>query len=607
MTRQLALASLLVGGLLACGPKQGPEAAAEPVPEAAAAEAAPAAPVWNVQRRDEQFNAALSLLSVGTAQGAQQALDLLKEISENEPGIAEVAYNRGVAWLILGDVEKARKAFLRATDLDASLAVAWQNLGALAEEGGELDRALQSYRSGLRYAPEDGALRAAEIGILRQKGQYDAAVRQAKAAIQADSNNVGAYNQLGLVYLETGQLELAQFIYQRAMQIVVQAKSDPQMYANLGRVFFAQDQTRAAEEQFQKALALDPSLVLARLYIADMAIDNRDFETVVSTLEPTLAIAADNPAVHLNLGIGYRGTGRLEEAQKSYEKALELKPNDPAPYLNLAVLLGDYLKDYDQALGMLETYQRQGGQQAETVDAWRADFAKQKKRLEVEAKRRKRREDAERRRNEAAAAQRRIDEEKARKEAEAAKEAEQAAPPPAAVVPTTTTGPAADPSAANGPTAATPSASGPPAEAGPTSEPSPATPAPAAAAPAWGAEPVPPPPAAAAPAWGADPVQPPPAAEASAPTASPSPPPAAAAPPVDSAAESAGQSCAAVGSCGNGLECANDGICRPAAAPGTYGEGIGCFQDADCAYGLGCITNRCAQPGEGGSSSPWGN
>lgn len=558
--RQLALASLLAGGLLACGPKQGPAVAAAPAPEATTTDAAPAAPVWSEQRRDEQFNAALSLLSAGSPEAAQKALEMLEEISQNEPGIPEVAYNRGVAWLIIGDVEKAQKRFLRATDLDSSLAVAWQNLGALAEEGGDLDTALQRYRAGLRASPDDGALRAAEIGILRQKGQYVVAVRQAKAAIQADSNNVGAYNQLGLVYLETGQVELAQFIYQRAMQIVVQAKSDPQMYANLGRVFFAQDQIRAAEEQFKKALELDPNLVLARLYIADMAIDNRDFDTVVSTLEPTLAIAGDNPSVHLNLGIGYRGTGRLEEAKKSYEKALELKPSDPGPYLNLAVLLGDHLKDYDQALGMLDTYERQGGQEAGTVDAWRKDFAKQKKRLEIEAKRRKRREDAERRRTEAAAAQRRIDDEKAREEAEAAKQA----PPPPAVAPT---------SAAEEPSAA------------PAATPAPeSTPAPAAAAPA--PEPAPP---------------------ATDPTPAPAAPPAAAPQAADSAAESAGQNCSAMGSCGDGLECASDGICRPAAAPGIYGEGIGCFQDADCAYGLGCIANRCATAGESGSASPWGN
>lgn len=393
--RTASLMLLISLGLTACGPKAPPESASEPVAsessETVPGEGAEASePAWDERRRDETYNSAISLLTTGQAEDAKRAIELLREVGEREPDLAEVPYNKGVAWLIIGDTAQARKRFLRATEVDPELAAAWQNLGAMAEERGELDRALQHYRSGLRYSPEDGALRGAEIGILRQMRQYDAAMRQAKAAIQSDGNNVDAYNQLGLVYLETGQIELAQFIYNRALSIVIPAKSDPYMYANLGRVYLAQGLTTAASEQFTKALELDPGLVLARLYVAEMAIDNRDYETIVSTLEPTLTTAKNNPAIHVNLGIGYRGIGRLEESKKSYEKALELNPSDPSPYLNLAVLVGDHMKDYDQALGLLDTYQRQGGKQVEVVDTWRADFEKQKKRLEREAKRRKR-------------------------------------------------------------------------------------------------------------------------------------------------------------------------------------------------------------------------
>jgi len=446
-------------GLAACGPKAPPQSAAEPVAteDGAAGEGTEAAaPVWDERRRDETYNSALSLLATGKSDDAKRALEMLGEVGQQEPDLAEVPYNQGVAWLTIGDTQQARKRFLRATEIDPNLAPAWQNLGALAEERGELDRALQHYRSGLRYAPEDGPLRAAEIGVLRQMRQYDAAMRQAKAAIQADSNNVDAYNQLGLVYLETNQVELAQFIYNRALQIVSQAKNDPHMHANLGRVYWEQDLKSLASQEFEKALALDPNLVLARLYVAEMAMDNRDYATIVATLEPTLAFAADDPAVHLNLGIGYRGTGRLEDAKKSYEKALELNPSDPSPYLNLAVLMGDHFKDYDKALGLLDTYQRQGGKQLDLVATWRTDFQKQQKRLEIAAKRRKRREEADQRRKDAAAAEARLQKERERKAQEEAAAtptpAPTEAPPPAEAPPPEP--PPADPPPAAAPSAA---------------------------------------------------------------------------------------------------------------------------------------------------------
>ena len=543
-------ASLL---LSACGPKAAPPSAGEPVAAVETAPVEPAAPAWDDRRRDEQMGSALGLLATGQVSDAKRALEMLGEVGQQEPDLAEVPYNQGVAWLVIGDSEQARKRFLRATDIDPSMAEAWQNLGALSEASGQLDRALKSYRSGLRYAPENAPLLGAEIRVLRQSRQYDQALRKAKAAIESDSNNVEAYNQLGLVYLETGKIELAQFIYNRAIEIVPPASTDPHMHANLARVYLAQDRKGLARKELTRALELDPNLTLARLYVAEMAMDDRDYETVVATLEPTLVDAGDDPAIHMNLGIGYRGVGRLEDAKKSYEKALELNPSDPAPYLNLAALVGDHFKDYDQAMGLLDTYERQGGTQAATVSAWREDFTKQKKRLEIEARRKKRREEADERRKAAAAAERRAAEAKA-------KEAAAAPPPPPPAQPD-----AATPAPADAPSAATPPA---------------AVPTPSADPP-----PAPEPPPAADP-----PTAPPPAA----------PPPSAA---------SAGQGCSALGACGDGFECAQDGVCRPDSAPGTYEAGVGCFQDADCAYGLSCSSSQCAAgaASDDADSSPWGN
>ncbi len=525
--------------VMACGPKAPPPppTAAVETPSTATEAAAPAASSWDQRRRDEQMATAVSLLMARTAPEAQRALELLGEIGQKEPDLAEVPYNEGVAWLILGDIEQARKRFLRATDIDPSLAEAWQNLGSLAEERGELDRALQSYRSGLRYAPTHPALQAAEVGILRQAKQYDEAIRRAQTAIATDSNNVDAYNQLGQVYLETGKVELAQFIFLRAIDFVPQANNDPQIHANLARVYLAQKRTGFARAELQKALELDPNLVLARLYVAEMAMEDRDYETVVSTLEPTLTITGKDPAVHMNLGIGYRGLGRLEEAKKSYEKALELNPSDPSPYLNLAVLAGDQFRDYDLALAHLETYQRQGGKETGRVDEWRADFEKQKKRLEAEAKRKKRKEEADKRKKDAAAAEKRIAESQGSGDSGGGDSAPPPAPPPTE-----------------------------------------------APAPAPAEVPAPPPPQA--------PVE----------AAPPAPPPV-----VAPSAAAVGQDCKAVGSCGDGLECAHDGVCRSAAAPGTFNAGVGCFQDDDCAFGLSCTGNVCAAGGSPAAPSPWGN
>jgi tetratricopeptide (TPR) repeat protein len=128
---------------------------------------------------------------------------------EEAPDSAPLRFNIGLAYEGIGDPAGARKAYLRATDVDPKLAEAWLNLGAMAEREGDHARALQNYRAGLRHAENDPKLFAATIGVLRKLGRHDEAIREARSAIKTNGNNVDAYNNLGLVYLDQGRLELA--------------------------------------------------------------------------------------------------------------------------------------------------------------------------------------------------------------------------------------------------------------------------------------------------------------------------------------------------------------------------------------------------------------
>ena len=93
------------------------------------------------------MGAALGLLKSGRVDDAKRAIEMLGEVGQQEPDLAEVPYNQGVAWLVIGDEEQARKRFLRATDIDPEMAEAWQNIGALSEAAGQLDAARTRTRS----------------------------------------------------------------------------------------------------------------------------------------------------------------------------------------------------------------------------------------------------------------------------------------------------------------------------------------------------------------------------------------------------------------------------------------------------------------------------
>lgn len=578
MTRHALLALGLWFSLSGCAPKApppSPSPVAEPATAAPPAAPDPAASTGApAQTADEQRGELLRLLESKSPDDARAAIEKLNRLAAERPEDARIPYNQGVAWLTIGDAGEARKRFLRATDVDPKLGAAWLNLGALSERAGELDRAAQSYQAGLRYSPDDNSLAVAYAGVLRQQRKYEEAERLCRDVVRRDSNNIRAYDELGQIFIARGDYGLAKFVYDRAFYSVPGAQDDPAMHAHFGQVLLATSNKVKAREEMEKAVAMDPGLVSARLTLSGFHMDNHDWNATLATLEPARDLAPNNASIRMNLGAAYRGLGRVEDAKASWEKALELDPANPDPLLNLAILYGDTLKDYPLALSTIDAYLAKGGTRTALAKDWRAALEEAKKRFDraQELKKRKdeQRKKAEERERLAAEAAARI---KAEEEAaarqqqeEAARGAQQPAPAPtpdtAAATPVPAA-PAPDPAQQQWP---------------PAQEP---TPAPPAAVPAPAQEPAP----AAADPWGGSPA-----------AANPS---------------AIGKACSARGGCGDpGLECAQDAVCRQAGATGTYGEGIGCVVSADCAFGLICNANACATPAAApapGGDSPWGS
>ncbi len=115
---------------------------------------------------------------------------------------------------------------------------------------------------------------------------------------------------------------------------------------------------------FQKAVALDSSLLTARLYLAtayaqqyipgaDTADNNRNAEQAIDQFKQVLAM---NPPreqqVHAYKGIGslLYNMKKFDEAKADYQQITKLDPNDPEPYYMIAVM--DWAETYKTAADM---------------------------------------------------------------------------------------------------------------------------------------------------------------------------------------------------------------------------------------------------------------
>jgi tetratricopeptide (TPR) repeat protein len=121
--------------------------------------------------------------------------------------------------------------------------------------------------------------------------------------------------------------------------------------ANASFQFGGADQYRKAQNAFERALALQPDQIDARIYMANMFTDTGRVEKAVPLLRQALGTNPNHAEVHWELGYAYRFAGMLRESVLESEQARRL---DPAVKLNSSTLNGYlYLGQYDAFLASL--------------------------------------------------------------------------------------------------------------------------------------------------------------------------------------------------------------------------------------------------------------
>ncbi|MBN2577662.1 MAG: ammonia-forming cytochrome c nitrite reductase subunit c552 [Pirellulales bacterium] len=125
---------------------------------------------------------------------------------------------------------------------------------------------------------------------------------------------------------------------------------------NLGNYYLAQGDAAAAAAAFESAIELEPQGLPPYLNASVAYARLGRNATVERMLEKAQAVAPDNPAVYVNLGMLRAEQRRLKEAEAAFRTALKHDPQSAVAAYNLSVLLGQ--EHLDEALRWAETAYR---------------------------------------------------------------------------------------------------------------------------------------------------------------------------------------------------------------------------------------------------------
>jgi len=215
-------------------------------------------------------------------------------------------------------------------------------LGMVELNRGDLNGALVHLQSARLASPDAPRIHEALGRVRLGQGRLDDAQSSFEQALALDSDLVQAHSGMGRVHMGRRQWSESEACFARALRL---KPDDPAVLHNLGSLYLRSGRYVEAETQFERAVAQSSDLCAAWCALTDVRIRLRDLPGAVDAGFGAVRCDAKEWTAHDALGRALEAHGRFDEAIASFQVAMTLAPEAPAPPNNMAMLYwrrGDY-------------------------------------------------------------------------------------------------------------------------------------------------------------------------------------------------------------------------------------------------------------------------
>jgi tetratricopeptide (TPR) repeat protein len=291
--------------------------------------------------------------------GRDRAIGLMREAIAIDPNFWEAHYDLGILLAQTGDLAGAEPSLEKAAKLAPDSEEIATALGQIRRRRGENRKAADGLQVFVEQHPDAKEARALYVVALRDSGQIDAAIAQARESLRRKAGDATALSDLALAELAKGERDSAELLVKEAL---ASNKDSAVAHRTAGLVALAKGDDAAAFASFVKASQLDPKDTTARLNMGTVLLRAGVYSKAEDQFRAVLKDSRDDADAQIGLAAALRGQadkdrpGKYHEAQKILEAVLSKDPHNVEAQFNLAVLLADFLKRPAEAKPLFQRF-----------------------------------------------------------------------------------------------------------------------------------------------------------------------------------------------------------------------------------------------------------
>jgi len=170
--------------------------------------------------------------------------------------------------------------------------------------------------------------------VYSQIGDIDTAQEVLEKAVDINPALAESHMNLANIYLEKDWIDRAISHYQKALDI---NPDDPKSHLNIGNAYSDKGWLKQALNEYRICINLDPNIMDAYKNLSTTYIKQGNLEQASSPLLEALSLQPENGSLHSRLGDVYMRMDNCKKAMSLYNKALQLEPTLAEAYYGIGM------------------------------------------------------------------------------------------------------------------------------------------------------------------------------------------------------------------------------------------------------------------------------